>query len=66
MLDKPLQEGEAAQMRGSMMVCLAGSAEEVLERLRRDVYVTEGVWDLEKAQVYPFRSAIRKGLQGGA
>lgn len=45
-----------------MMVCLAASKEEVLARLRRDVYVTGGVWDLDRAQVWPFRSAIRKGI----
>ena len=40
----------------------AKTKEEVLERMKKDVYVTEGVWDLSKVQIYPFRSAVRKPL----
>ncbi|KAJ6779512.1 hypothetical protein PWT90_06363 [Aphanocladium album] len=44
---------------GSSFVALAESKEAVLEQLKDDVYVTSGVWDLEKAQVFPFLCAFR-------
>ncbi|KAF2491111.1 hypothetical protein BU16DRAFT_530677 [Lophium mytilinum] len=62
MLEEPIKEGETPKMKGSAMLCVATTQEEVLERLRRDIYVTEGVWDLEKIQVIPFKSAVRKAL----
>ncbi|KAG5936851.1 hypothetical protein E4U53_000139, partial [Claviceps sorghi] len=33
---------------GSTIVCRAETKEQVLEQLKNDVYVTSGVWDLEK------------------
>lgn len=33
---------------GSTVVAWASSKEEVLEILKKDIYATEGVWDLEK------------------
>ncbi|KAG6037293.1 hypothetical protein E4U41_005235 [Claviceps citrina] len=33
---------------GSTLVCKAQTKEQVLEQLKNDVYVTSGVWDLEK------------------
>ncbi|OAA50901.1 Dimeric alpha-beta barrel [Beauveria brongniartii RCEF 3172] len=44
---------------GSSIVAEAESKEAVLELLKDDVYVTSGVWDLEKAQVFPFLCAFR-------
>ncbi|KAM3445824.1 hypothetical protein NHJ13734_000001 [Beauveria thailandica] len=44
---------------GSSFVAEAESKEAVLEQLKDDVYVTSGVWDLEKAQVFPFLCAFR-------
>ncbi|KAJ3479708.1 hypothetical protein NLG97_g8250 [Lecanicillium saksenae] len=44
---------------GSSFVAVAESKEEVLEQLKNDVYVTSGVWDLEKAQIFPFICAFR-------
>ncbi len=44
---------------GSSFVALAESKEAVLDQLKDDVYVTSGVWDLEKAQVFPFLCAFR-------
>ncbi|KAF2759478.1 hypothetical protein EJ05DRAFT_299341 [Pseudovirgaria hyperparasitica] len=56
------KEGETPDMKGSAMICYAESEEEVRARLEIDVYVTSGVWDMSKVQIYPFRSAVRKGL----
>jgi hypothetical protein len=62
MLEKPVVEGETPKMKGSAVLCVAATREEVVERLKRDVYVTSGVWDFEKVQIIPFKSALRKGL----
>jgi hypothetical protein len=62
MLHTPLVEGEPPQARGSAMLIGASTREEVVERLKKDVYVKDGVWDFEKVQIIPFRSAIRKPL----
>ncbi|KAM4057485.1 YCII-related domain-containing protein [Hirsutella rhossiliensis] len=44
---------------GSTIVCLAESREDVLKQLREDIYNTSGVWDTEKAQIYPFKCVFR-------
>ncbi|KAH7148404.1 hypothetical protein EDB81DRAFT_841989 [Dactylonectria macrodidyma] len=44
---------------GSTLVVVAESVEQVREQLSKDIYVTSGVWDLEKAQIYPFKCAFR-------
>lgn len=65
MLEEPFQEGIDAgppKMKGSAMLVGAKSKEEVLERLKKDVYVEKGVWDLSQVQIIPFRSALRKAL----
>jgi len=48
MLEEPIQEGVAPKMKGSVLMCVADTEEEVLERVRRDVYWTSDVWDKEK------------------
>jgi hypothetical protein len=58
----PPVDGETPQMLGSTMIAVADTKEEVLEKLRNDIYAREGVWDLEKVQIWPFRSAIRSGM----
>ncbi|KAF4120030.1 uncharacterized protein GMORB2_3441 [Geosmithia morbida] len=42
---------------GSALVVNAESKEEILEMLRNDVYAKADVWDFEKVQIYPFKSA---------
>ncbi|KAI0470703.1 hypothetical protein GGR56DRAFT_140679 [Xylariaceae sp. FL0804] len=44
---------------GSTMVFVAASRAEVVETLRRDVYATSGVWDVDKAQIWPAKIAFR-------
>ena len=64
MLEEPIQEGstDPPKMKGSACLVGAKTREEVVERLKKDVYVEGGVWDLEKVQIIPFKSAIRKPL----
>lgn len=47
------------------MLVLAESREEVLEILRADQYTKSGVWDLEGTKIYAFKTALRRGLEGG-
>jgi hypothetical protein len=56
------KEGETPKMLGSAMIFVAESEEHVKEKLRTDVYATGGVWDVEKAQIWPFRTALRTAL----
>ncbi|ORY10851.1 hypothetical protein BCR34DRAFT_566097 [Clohesyomyces aquaticus] len=62
MLDEPLKDGEAPKMKGSAMLIGAKTREEVVERLKNDVYVKGEVWDWSKVQIIPFKSALRKAL----
>jgi hypothetical protein len=59
---EPPVEGSTPRMLGSAMLAVADSKEEVLEKIRNDVYATSGVWDVDKVQIWPFRSAIRSGM----
>jgi hypothetical protein len=62
MLEEPIKEGETPKMKGSACLIGAKTREEVVERLKQDVYVKEGVWNLEDVQIIPFKSALRKAL----
>lgn len=64
MLEEPIQAGDTnpPKMKGSAMLIGAKTREEVVERLKKDVYVEKGVWDVSKAEIIPFRSALRKAL----
>ena len=44
------KEGEPLKIIGSAMVALAATKEEVVERLKADVYNANGVWDLSKVR----------------
>ncbi|KAL7909146.1 hypothetical protein GGI35DRAFT_428947 [Trichoderma velutinum] len=44
---------------GSIMVLVAKSKEDAINKVKDDIYVRAGVWDLEKAQVYPFKKGFR-------
>ena len=53
LLDKELTGDEIPRIRGSVMVALASSKEEVLAALKEDIYSTAGVWDWEKVTIHP-------------
>ena len=64
MLEEPVKPGDTnpPKMKGSACLIGAASREEVVERLKKDVYVTEGVWNMDEVQIIPFKSALRKAL----
>lgn len=47
-LDEPQKEGEGLKINGSVMMALAESREEVLEKIKSDTYFKNGVWDEKK------------------
>ncbi|KAI5840842.1 hypothetical protein DFP73DRAFT_177188 [Morchella snyderi] len=61
-LNEPEQPGQPLAFRGSVLTCLAATREEVEETLRKDPYTTGEVWDWTKAQIYPFKCAVRLPL----
>ncbi|KAK4040305.1 hypothetical protein C8A01DRAFT_35728 [Parachaetomium inaequale] len=44
---------------GSTIVMQAASRDEIKEVLRKDVYASTGVWDVENAQMWPLLCAFR-------
>ncbi|KAF2100662.1 hypothetical protein NA57DRAFT_74262 [Rhizodiscina lignyota] len=63
LLERPLDGTEAPPPSvGSAMLCAANSKEEVLDRLKADLYTTAGVWDWNKIQIYPFKCAVRTAM----
>ena len=47
MLEDPPAEGQSLKIKGSVMTAVASSKEEVIEKLKLDVYAN-GVWDMDK------------------
>lgn len=47
-LDEPIKEGTGPKINGSIMLAVAESKEEVLEKLKKDTYWQNGVWDESK------------------
>jgi hypothetical protein len=52
MLEEPIKEGVPPKMKGSVLMCVADTEEEVLERVKKDVYYTGNVWDKEKVSYF--------------
>jgi hypothetical protein len=47
-LEEVPKEGEGMKFQGSAMVAHASSKEEVLEKLKSDIYAESEVWDFSK------------------
>jgi hypothetical protein len=53
MLEAHPADGETPSFKGSMMIAVAESEADVRALLEKDIYVSSGVWDMEKAQIIP-------------
>ncbi|KAJ5570501.1 uncharacterized protein N7459_009931 [Penicillium hispanicum] len=62
MLESHPAEGETPSFKGSMMLVVAETEAAALKILENDIYSRTGVWDLENAQIIPFKSAVREQL----
>lgn len=51
MLQDETQPEETKMVTGNAIIAVAESKEQVLIELAKDVYATEGVWDMEKVSV---------------
>jgi hypothetical protein len=58
MLEDTPKEGSPLKITGSVMMAVASSKEEVMEKIKSDIYADKGVWDMDK--VSP--SALGKGM----
>nr|POE82291.1 fusaric acid biosynthesis protein 2 [Quercus suber] len=47
-LDEPIKEGQGPKANGSILLAVAETKEEVIEKLNKDPYVAAGVWDLSR------------------
>ncbi|EMR67833.1 hypothetical protein MGN70_007625 [Eutypa lata] len=58
---KPEDENDPTKFDfyGSTITIVAASREEVISILSNDIYTTSGVWDVEKAQIWPAKIAFR-------
>jgi hypothetical protein len=55
MLEDTPKEGSPLKINGSVMMAVASSKEEVMEKLRSDVYADKGVWDMDKVSFLMIR-----------
>ncbi|KAL8701840.1 MAG: hypothetical protein Q9224_000307 [Gallowayella concinna] len=58
------QPGQRLKIHGSVMLVQAESREEVLHALRRDIYHTSAVWNLESAQILPVSTKLTPVVPG--
>ncbi|KAF1810218.1 hypothetical protein P152DRAFT_460726 [Eremomyces bilateralis CBS 781.70] len=58
----PPDSKDPPPMVGSALLARAATQEELLEKLKADPYTVGQVWDWNKVQIYPFKSAIRSGM----
>jgi hypothetical protein len=52
MLEDTPKEGSPLKINGSVMMAVASSKEEVMERIKSDVYTDKGVWDMDKVSLF--------------
>jgi hypothetical protein len=58
MVEKHPAQGQVPTFKGSVLVISCETAEQAWEYLRKDIYATSDVWDLEKTTVTPMLSAF--------
>lgn len=47
-------------MWGSVMHLESDTIDMARDRLQKDIYAREGVWDMQKMTLSPFRTAVRQ------
>ncbi|KAK1770889.1 hypothetical protein QBC33DRAFT_526064 [Phialemonium atrogriseum] len=52
-------EPTSLKFAGSTVVVIAESKEEIITMMKNDIYGKTGVWDIENAQMWPFKCAFR-------
>lgn len=62
-LEKPTTDGDNKDMTITLFTVSVPTQEEARSILERDVYTKERIWDVNKAQVLPFKTGIRAPMQ---
>jgi uncharacterized protein len=62
MLSEHPEEGQGPDMKGSVMLIKANSEQEIRDYLENDPYTKGGAWDISKATITPFKTAVRTAL----
>jgi uncharacterized protein YciI len=52
MLEDTPKEGSPLKITGSVMMAVASSKEEVMEKIKSDIYADKGVWDMDKVSFF--------------
>ena len=52
-LEEVTKEGGDPKMKGSIMLAVAETKEDVLKALQEDIYFKEGVWDWSNIEIHP-------------
>ncbi|KKY32542.1 putative dimeric alpha-beta barrel [Diaporthe ampelina] len=55
----PDDEVSSMKFSGSTLMVVAESKQAVVDLIKDDIYVKSGVWDLEKAMIWPAKIAFR-------
>lgn len=62
--DAPFAIDEEHRIAGTFLVVRARTKEEVLERLRRDLFYVHGVWEWDRLMMWPCKSTFSGGKGG--
>ncbi|KAF8860373.1 hypothetical protein BDZ45DRAFT_672670 [Acephala macrosclerotiorum] len=55
-----VEKGKTRPFIGSVMVVNAVDQEEVRSTLEKDIFVKEGIWDMARVQILPFKTIVRQ------
>ncbi|KAL9633391.1 MAG: hypothetical protein Q9164_004730 [Protoblastenia rupestris] len=58
LLEDPIKEGVDLKINGSFLLATAETKEDVIKTLKEDIYTKSGVWDWNKIQIHPIKSAF--------
>ncbi|KAA8896547.1 hypothetical protein FN846DRAFT_893268 [Sphaerosporella brunnea] len=62
-LPSDANDAKTFSFHGSVLTVVGTRKEEVLAKLKEDPYAKAGVWDMEKAQIMPYKCAVREPLK---
>ncbi|KAL1895029.1 hypothetical protein Sste5346_005449 [Sporothrix stenoceras] len=61
-LENPTTDGDNKDMTVTLFTVSVPTREEAKAILERDVYTKEGIWDVSKAEIFPFKTGIRAAM----
>ncbi len=59
------KDGNGLKIKGSVMLALAESKEEVIKALQEDVYYKSGIWNWDRVQIHPVSRIGRWSFNSG-